>query len=182
VAADAVNTALPQHGGRIISALICVSALGAVNGLVLTGARISYALGRDHSLFRLLGRWHERRQTPAAALLVQGALALLLIVLLGSFLNALLYTAAVVYSFYLATAMAVLVLRRREPGVERSYRVTGYPVVPVLFAFVCGFLIQGAARYKPGMALAACGLLLAGVPLYFLSRRKDRCKITNDQC
>jgi amino acid transporter len=172
VAADAMNAAVPAQGGKLISLLICLSALGAVNGLILTGARISFAMGRDHRLFRALGHWHAARQTPARALAVQGLLALLLIVVLGSFVNAILYTAAVVYSFYLASALAVVVLRRKEPDVERPYRVTGYPVTPLVFAGACGFLIQSAVRYNPAVAAAACGLLLVGLPLYLWSRRR----------
>jgi amino acid transporter len=174
VGADAVAGAFPGAGAALVSALVCVSALGAVNGLIFTGARITYALGADHRLFGKLGRWHPKLQTPAAALALQGGIALALIVLLGSFVEAVLYTAATVYSFYLATTLAVFVLRRRDPGTLRPYKVWGYPVTPIVFAATCGFLIQSAVTYKPLVALAAIGLLLLGVPVYWLSRRLDR--------
>ena len=118
-------------------------------GLVFTGARISYALGADHRLFKLLGRWHPRFGTPAMALLTQGAIAVILIVALGSFLNAILYTAATVYSFYLATTVAVIVLRRKESHVARPFRVPGYPVTPLVFSAVCVFLIFSAVTWLP---------------------------------
>jgi len=169
VAADTVSTVLPGLGAVLISVLICISALGAVNGLIFTGARISFAVGQDHPMFRPLGAWNKRLGTPAAALILQGIIACGLIVVLGSFVNAILYTAAVVYSFYLATTLAVLVLRRREPQVERPCRVPGYPVVPLAFAAVCGFLILSAVTYKPWTAAAALLLLAAGVPLYLIS-------------
>jgi len=171
VATETVSRVFPQAGALLISALICVSALGAVNGLVFTGARISYAMGRDHLLFEALGRWHPRLGTPAAALLVQGMIAIALIVALGTFVNAILYTAAVVYAFYCASTLSVIVLRRKEPKRQRPFRVPGYPVTPILFAAVCLFLIQSAVRYKPEIALAAVGLLLVGVPLRWLSGR-----------
>jgi len=104
-------------------------------------------------------------------LIVQGALAVWLILLLGPFLNAVLSTAAVVQSFHMATALAVPILRHREPGVERPHCVTGYPFAPLLFAVVCGFLIQSALRHTLAVALVACGLLASGVPLYLWSRR-----------
>jgi len=85
-----------------------------------------------------------------------------------------LYTAATVYSFYLATTLAVIVLRRKEPRVERPYRVLGYPVTPLLFAGVCLFLIHGAVTYKPWIAVASGGLLLLGLPLYWLSNRLEK--------
>ena len=171
VATDTVSRVFPATGAALISALICISALGAVNGLIFTGARISYAMGADHALFRALGRWHPRFGTPATALVVQGAIAITLIVVLGSFVNAILYTAAAVYSFYGASTVAVMVLRRKEPGRERPYRVPGYPVTPLLFAAVCLFLIRSAVLYKPQIAAAACALLALGLPLWWFSGR-----------
>ena len=172
VAADAVSTVLPDVGGRAISALVCISALGAVNGLVFTGARISYAVGADHRAFRALGKWHRRTGTPVRALLVQGAIAVGLIVILGSFVDTILYTAAAVYSFYLATSLAVIVLRAKEPHVGRPYRVTGYPVTTLVFCAVCVFLIYSAVAYKPRVAAVSCGILLLGLPLYWLTTRR----------
>jgi len=171
VAADSLATGFPRAGSRLISVLICVSALGALSGLIFTGARISYAVGQDHRVFRGLGVWHAVTGTPVRALLLQGGLAIGLIVLLGSFVEAILYTAPAVYTFYLATSLAVIVLRRREPGVERPYRVTGYPWPVLLFSAACAYLLCSAVRYKPGIALAALGLWLLGVPLYLWSRR-----------
>jgi amino acid transporter len=174
VATDTVATVLPALGGPLVSALICISTLGAVNGLVFAGARISFAVGADHRVFRLLGQWHPRTQTPVRALLLQGAIAVALIAMLGTALNAILYTASTVYSFYLATTVAVFVLRRKEPQVERPYRVSGYPVTPLIFSAVCVFLAYSAITYKPVIALAACGLLVLGLLVYALSRRLER--------
>ena len=171
VAADTVASVFPDFGGKLISGLICISALGAVNGLIFAGARISFAVGADHPIFGFLGRWDAHRGTPARALLLQGTIAVLLILALGTFLNAILYTAATVYSFYLATTLAILVLRHKEPQVERPYRVFGYPVVPLMFSAVCTFLIYSAACYKPKVA-AICALLLPmGFLPYWLSQR-----------
>ncbi|MFO7693166.1 MAG: amino acid permease, partial [Vicinamibacterales bacterium] len=152
VATDTVARALPQHAGSLVSALIALCALGAVNGLVFAGARISYAVGRDHRLFRSLGRWSRHAGTPLRAMIVQGALSLTLIFALGSFLDAVMYTAAAVYLFYLATSAAVLVLRLREPGVPRPYRAFGYPATTIVFCAVCVFLIVAAVQYRPWIA------------------------------
>jgi len=175
VAAEAVAGIFPRTGPRLISALICISALGAVNGLVFAGARISYAVGAEHRAFRPLGRWNPRTGTPARALLLQGAIAVILILALGSFADTILYTAAAVYGFYLATTLAVLVLRRREPHVDRPYRVLGYPVTPLVFCAACVFLIYSAAVYQPWHAAACVAVILLGLPLYWLgSRRGER--------
>lgn len=181
VATEVVATVFPQTGARLISALICVSALGALNGLIFTGARISYAMGAEHPVFGWLGRWEPRTGTPARALLVQGAIAVALVLALGSFLNAVLYTAAAVYAFYLASTLAIVVLRRKEPHVERPYRVTGYPVTPLVFGAVCAFLIYGAINYKPKVAAISCLLIPTGLLLYGWSQRlsQNRSKQTH---
>jgi amino acid transporter len=122
-----------------------------------------------------VGQWHPRWGTPAAALVLQGVIAVVLVVLLGSFVKAVLYTAATVYSFYLATTLAVIVLRRKEPHVERPYRVLCYPWMPLIFAAVCVFLIRGAVLYKPWIAAISCLLIFVGFGLWwFGSRRSQR--------
>ena len=166
VATDSVATALPGFGERLIAILICISALGAVNGLIFTGARISYAVGQDHRLFRNLGGWDQGRGTPAKSLLFQGVLAILLIIALGSFLNAVIYTAAAVYSFYLATCIAVIILRIRDPKTERPFKMPFYPIPIVVFSSVCIFLIYGAIAYKPMMALFVAAIVGVGALTY----------------
>jgi amino acid transporter len=174
VATDTVAAVFPGGAALLVSALICVSALGAVNGLVFTGARISYALGRDHRLFARLGRWHPRLGTPVVALTVQGAIAIGLIATLGSFVGAVLYTAAAVYGFYLATTLAVIVLRRKDPQRPRAFRVPGYPVTPLVFAATCALLIWSAVDYQPAISAATVGLVLLGVPVWWWGSRARR--------
>lgn len=173
VASEAVRGQFGQAAPGLIAALVCISALGAVNGLIFAGARISYAVGRDHALFRILGRWDPGRGTPVRALVLQGALSLLLVLLLGGFIESILYTAAPVYLFYTATTLAVLVLRRREPNTTRPFRVWGYPLTPLIFCAVCIYLAYSAVIYKPKIALAALALLLAGFPAYVWSRKRS---------
>ena len=183
VATDCVSTIFPTAGGVLVSALVCISALGAVNGLIFTGARISYALGAEHPAFRPLGRWDPRSQTPTRALLVQGAIALGLILLLGSFLNALIYTAAAVYAFYLATSAGLIVLRFRQPQIERPYRVTGYPVTTIIFCLVCAYLIYSSITYAwanlpswhgiPKCFVVLAAALILGLMIYWLTEVRD---------
>ena len=86
--------------------------------------------------------------------------------------DALLYSTAAVYSFYLATNLAVIVLRFREPDVDRPYRVTGYPVTTLVFCVVCAFLIYSAVVYKPQVAAASFVILFLGLPIYWFSSRR----------
>ena len=147
VAVEMMGKVFPQAAGRVIAILICISALGAVNGLVFTGARISYALGADHKSFRPLGRWSRRLGTPVWALVVQGALSLAIVLTAGSFLDTILYTAPVVWLFFLATALSVFVLRHKEPGILRPYKVLAYPLVPLIFSACCIFMLFSSSSY-----------------------------------
>jgi amino acid transporter len=174
VAAETVASVFPEAAASMVSALICLCALGAVNGLVFAGARIAYAVGRDHRLFGALGRWSERTGTPVRALILQGSLSVVLILVLGSFIDTVMYTAAAVYLFYLATSVAVIVLRFRDRSALRAYKATGYPVTTVVFCLVCLFLIAASVQYRPWIAVAAGLLILLGVPGFWLSERGRR--------
>lgn len=176
VAADTIATVFPAWGGQMISALICISALGAVNGLVFTGARISYAVGADHRIFAFLGRWDPYTGTPVRALALQGVLACLLILIFGSFLELMLYAAAAVYLFYLGTGLSLVVLRWKEPGTARPYRATLYPIPVIVFCSVCAFLIYRAFLYRPIQSAAAIGLILLGFVVYWISLAWERSK------
>ena len=179
VATDAVSVVFPRVGANLVSALICISALGAVNGLIFTGARISYAVGADHVAFRGLGKWNSRTGTPVRALLLQALIAVVLISTLGSFVETIIYTAPTVYTFYLATSLAVIVLRFKEPGVNRPYRVLGYPFTPLIFSGVCIFLIYKAVEFsvvvldKPWIAVVPCVSLLLGLPIYWMTTGRN---------
>lgn len=176
VAVDTVARVFPNAAARSIAVLICISALGAVNGLILTGARISYALGAGHPAFRLLGIWHPRLGTPVWSLLLQGMISLGIILLAGSFLDTIIYTAPVVWLFLLATGLAVFVLRRREPGLARPYRISGYPLPPLLFSLSALFMLYSSARYAlikvPWGLFLLAGVLLSGILLYYLTERE----------
>jgi APA family basic amino acid/polyamine antiporter len=183
VATDTISTTFPDIGGKLIGALVCISALGAVSGLIFTGARISYALGAEHRIFRLLGKWNPRTGTPAWALAIQGIIAIILIVVFGTIIDTIIYTAAPVYTFYLATSLAVIVLRRKEPNVERPYRVTGYPLTTIIFCGICAFLIYSTVTYawgvQPKSLIVLEAVLLLGMAIYCitdvgdLARRKN---------
>ncbi|MBN2514066.1 MAG: amino acid permease [Sedimentisphaerales bacterium] len=169
-ASDTLAAIFPVVGPRLISTLVCISALGAVNGLIFTGARISYALGSEYRMFRLLGDWNPQRGTPAPALAVQGLIALILILVFGGYIDAVLYTAAAVYAFYLATSLSVIVLRFKEPHLDRPYKVTAYPLTPLIFSLVCAFLIYSSITYaltiKPVSLIILLVALLVGLLIY----------------
>jgi basic amino acid/polyamine antiporter, APA family len=175
IAVDAVTKSLPSlPAGRIIAVVICISAAGAVNGLIFTGARITYALGTEHAMFGRLGRWHPRLGTPVTALAVQGAIALAIVLVAGSFVDTILYSAPVVWLFFTYTALSVFILRFREPQIERPYKVPFFAIVPVIFLTCCYFMLFNSVTYawntKREALFVMLGVLALGIPVYFLSR------------
>jgi amino acid transporter len=175
VAVDSMARVFPETAGRAIAVLICISALGAVNGLIFTGARISYALGAGHLAFRPLGKWHQRLGTPVWALAIQGVLSLAIVFLAGSFLDTIIYTAPVVWLFFLGTGLSVFVLRRCEPDLVRPYRVSGYPLPPIIFSLCCIFMFYSSVTYAlakvPWGLVLLAGVLCIGAMIYQLTER-----------
>ncbi len=173
VAVETVATVFPDIARRAISVLVCVSALGAVNGLIFTGARIPYAMGADHSALRVFGRWDPRLGTPARALLAQGCLSLVIVLMLGSFIDTIIYTAPVFWMFLLPTGLSVFVLRRKEFQTPRPYRVSGHPITTIVFCACCVFMLYSSISYalpnKPFALLISSGIMLAGVIVYWLT-------------
>jgi amino acid transporter len=177
VAANLMRRVLGEPGVWLISLLIAVSTLGAINATIFTGARTNYALGRDFSLFSFLGRWNRRAETPTHALLVQGAIALAL-VLLGTltrqgFETMVDYTAPVFWFFFLLTGVSLFVLRVREPHVSRPFRVPAYPLTPILFCLICGYLLYSSLAYTGFGSLVGVAVAIAGIPFLFLSRQSS---------
>lgn len=137
VAADLMRIKIGNWGVVSISLLVSIATLCSLNATIFTGARTNYALGRDFRLFTWIGSWRERAKTPVNALLVQGAIALLL-VLLGTFTRKgfetmVEYTTPVFWFFFLLTGISLIVLRMREPECDRPFRVPLYPFTPLLF-------------------------------------------------
>jgi APA family basic amino acid/polyamine antiporter len=178
VAADLMRRWLGETGAELVSVLVAVSAITSANATVLTGARASYALGRDFRVFRPLGRWRSRAGTPGNALLVQGAIALAL-VLLGSltrsgFATMVEYTAPVFWFFFLLTGLALIVLRIRDPGTPRRFSVPLYPLTPLLFCASSAYMLWSSLAHTGFGALVGVAVLLAGVPVLFWARRRER--------
>jgi amino acid transporter len=169
VAADLAGRLFGQSGARLLSLLICVSALGSINGSIVTGARTNLALGMDQPMFRALARWRETTATAPIALLVQCAISLLLI-LLGActrqgFVAMVEYTAPVFWGFFFLGALSLMVLRVKEPGVERPFPVPLYPFTPILFCATCLYMLRASLAYTGrgalvGLAVLFCGLIL----------------------
>jgi APA family basic amino acid/polyamine antiporter len=166
VAADVVHIAFGPQGGRLAGALVVVAALTSINAAIFTGARSSYAVGRDFGAFGFLGRWHPVTRTPVNAQRTQGAMALALVGLGGltrsGFETMVEYTAPVFWMFLCLTGVALFVLRRRDPARPRPFRVPFYPLTPLVFCATCGYLVYSSLAYTGLGALVGVGVLAAG--------------------
>jgi basic amino acid/polyamine antiporter, APA family len=177
VAADVMRRAAGEGGATFVSLLIAVSALGAINATMFTGARSNYALGRDFALFGILGRWRAHANTPHNALLVQGGIALAL-VLLGTwtrngFATMVDYTAPVFWFFLLLVGLSLFALRIQETARPRPFRVPLYPLTPMIFCATCLYMLYSSLAYTGRGAIVGVVVLLAGVPLLCVARLRD---------
>jgi amino acid transporter len=174
-AADLLERLTGRGTAVLVSVMVVVSTLTSINATIFTGARSAYAVGRDFAPFRFLGSWHPARQTPVNALVVQAAMALVLI-LIGAltrrgFETMVEYTAPVFWAFILLAGVALFVLRRRDPGRPRPFRVPFYPVTPLLFCATCVYLLYSSLAYTGFGALLGVGVVLAGGVVLLATRR-----------
>jgi amino acid transporter len=171
VAAGTMGKIFGGIGGRVVAAMVMASTFGALNGYILTGGRVLYALGRDHALFARLGRLSEGTRTPVAALLSTSALAVLLI-WTGTLDDLVTYSSVVVFLFYAMSGVSIFVFRRRAGAPkEGAYRVWGYPVTPALFIGLCAAFAANAAWGETKQTLLGFLAAAVGIPLYWISRR-----------
>jgi len=175
VGADLMGLVAGPWAAVLLSLLVCCTALGTINGSIFTGARVYYALGRDVPALQGLGAWSVRGATPVRALLLQGAITLVLIlfgVLTNGGVHAMVaYTAPVFWLFMFLSACAVMVLRHRDAGRARPFRVPLYPLTPILFAAICLALFWSSVQYAGAGSLLGLAVLSAGLPLVWLQRR-----------
>ena len=182
VAREAMRVALGPTAGVVMSACILASVFGAMNGVILTKARVAYALGRDGLIFAWLGRAHATRATPYVSILIQGGVAIILIFALTDPVSPLRLfdrlTAYFILVEWLALVFAiaaVCVLRRTMSAAPRPYRVPGYPFVPAIFLVGTtgglGAILWSACARGDYSPLFGLGIMAAGFPAYALWRR-----------
>ncbi len=174
-AEDRVGTAAAAtiFGGgaaSIMAVAIMISTFGCLNGLILAGARVYYAMAH-HGLFFKGARELNGRGVPARGLVMQGLWAAML-TLTGTYGNLLDYVVFAALLFYVLTVAGIFVLRRKAPTMERSYRAPGYPIVPGLYIVVAALIMIDLLILKPAYTWPGLLIVLAGVPVYFLRRGK----------
>jgi APA family basic amino acid/polyamine antiporter len=171
VATAAAQVMLGGKGATLMAAAIMISTFGCMNGLILTGARVYYAMAKDGLFFPSVAKVHPTHHTPAVSLGVQAVWAALL-TLSGTYSELLDYVIFAVVLFYALTLAGVFQLRRTRPLAPRPYRAWGYPVVPAIYIAFASFVEWALLTHKPGRSLAGLSIVALGVPVYFLWRRK----------
>ncbi|MCA9232384.1 MAG: amino acid permease [Planctomycetales bacterium] len=197
-AADVVQQVVRPWGAKAISLLVMISALGAINGLVLAGSRIYAVVGEDYPLLAWLGRWSPRSGAPVASILLQGGISIVLVFLVGTqrgrnsidqtlarlgmssipwdeyfggFEVLVAGTAPVFWTFFLLNGFSLFVLRRSQPDRHRPFSVPWYPLPPAIFCLTCAYMLYCSIEYARSLVLVGALPVAFGIPLYLLSRR-----------
>jgi basic amino acid/polyamine antiporter, APA family len=171
VAAAMMRRAAGANGGDLVSIAAMISIFAALNGSILSGSRVPYAMARDGLFFKPVARVHPQHHTPAVSILALSAWSAIL-VLSGRYDD--LYRLVIFPSWILygmATA-AVLVLRRKRPNLERPYRTVGYPLVPILFITAAAILVVSTLATFPRESILGLGLIIIGIPFYWHWKRR----------
>jgi APA family basic amino acid/polyamine antiporter len=174
VALTAMTRVTGEWGGKILTAAILCSILGAMNSLILAGPRAYYQMAKDRLFFERVSRVHPKWQTPVESLVFQGLWSIFLVLFIGGFSQLFTYVIFGGWIFYGLAVLSVIVLRRKAPNMARPFRVPGYPVVPILFgvvafAFVVNTLIETPRESGYGLAFIALG-----IPIYLVQRAMRR--------
>ena len=200
-AADAVAAAMGSIGADLVSALVMISALGAINGMIFAGSRVFAVFGEDHRLVAWLGAGYSRRGAPRAAIAAQSAVTLGMIFGVGTdggrdaidaafraigapaipwddyhggFETLLAATAPVFWTLFLAVGVALMVLRWRNPARERPFSVPFYPLPPLVFCATCLFMLYASLEYARWLALLGAAPVAVGAVIYLAGRRRGR--------
>jgi amino acid transporter len=195
-ATDVLRAAWGPAGERAIGLIVMLSALGAINGMLFVGSRVVVSLGEDYRLLAILGRWNDRRGAPAPALVALGVVSVLLILLVGTeaghracdvalgslglsamnwdqhtggFNTLLVSMSPTFWAFFFLTGLALIVLRRTDPGRERPFRVPLYPLPPLLFCATSAYMLYSSVAYAKGLSLLGFGPVALGLVIYACS-------------
>src|SRR2546427_153651 len=177
VASDAAKVTLGAAGAGLVAVAIMTATLRSTHGIVLSAARVPYAMARDGLLPRWLATVHPRFLTPIPSLAVQAVVAIALALIStdpswkNTYNHLFTYVVLAEFVFYGMSCGAVIVLRHKEPGMVRPYKAWGYPVTPIVFILFALWLLYNTAREQPGDVAMSTLLILAGLPLYWWQRR-----------
>jgi len=173
IAEKATGALFGSSTGALISAAVIVSVFGSLNGTILVGPRVYYAMAKDGLFFRKVAHVHPRFRTPGFSILIQAIWASLL-TLLGSFEQIFTFAMFMAIVFWIAAAASVFTLRKKKPDLPRPYKTWGYPVVPAVFIIASSGILLNTLLEKPVEALAGILLTALGIPAYLYWKRRQK--------
>jgi basic amino acid/polyamine antiporter, APA family len=176
-ASAATEAVLGPIAISLVSIGMMISMLATLNGTVMSGGRVPFAVARDGYLFKALGEVHPKFHTPAVALVIQGAVAIVLVLVGGAFKELFSLAIFAEWLFYMVAASTIFVFRKREPGVNRPYRTMGYPVVPALFIGTAAILLCYTFMSNLRNSMAGVVVILLGIPVYLWFARQKRARL-----
>ncbi len=172
LASDAVEAMAGPWGGKFISLAIIASTFGITNVFIMTGARVYYVMARERAFLPVAARLHPRYGTPGVSIVLQSLWATLLL-MSNTYGQLLRYVTFGDWIFFGLTALALIVLRRKAPDLDRPYRVPGYPIVPAVFFLISAAVVANVFVASPGASAAGTAIILGGLPLFHLSRKRS---------
>jgi APA family basic amino acid/polyamine antiporter len=171
-AAAAGEAALGKWGVSLVSIGMIVSMLATLNGTIMSGGRVPFAVARDGYLFKALAEVHPKFHTPGLALVIQGAVAIVLVLVGGAFRELFSLAIFAEWLFYVVAASTIFVFRKREPDVHRPYRTMGYPIVPALFIGTAAVLLYYTFVSNLKNSIGGVIVILLGIPVYLWFARR----------
>ena len=171
VAEHASSSLFGTTAAGLVSAMILISILGALNGAIFVGPRVYYAMARDGVFFKKVGGVHPRFKTPGFSLVFQAVWASLL-ALTGTFEQLFTFAMFAGILFWVLAAAAIFTLRKKRPGLPRPYKAWGYPVVPMIFIVALSGILLNTLFRRPVESLSGVALMVVGIPVYYLWKRK----------
>jgi APA family basic amino acid/polyamine antiporter len=178
VATSAMSVVFGDSAAVIMAVFIMISTFGCNHSLILSGARVYYAMARDGLFFRKVGVINKHG-VPGFAITVQGIWAILLC-LSGTYSNLLDYVIFAVLIFFTLTILAIFVLRKKRPDLPRPYKAFGYPVIPAIYVLTTITIMVILLIYKPAYTFPGLIIVILGIPVYYLWRRFNRNTFTEE--
>ena len=173
VATKAAMTFMGEAGVTLLSAAFVFSALGAMNGGIMTGARVPYAMAKDGLFFKQLANVNDATLVPVSAVIIQGVVSMLL-ALSGTFDQLTNYVVFSAWIFYAMVTGVVFVMRKKRPDAPRAYKAVGYPVVPFIFIVLATLLLINTVFESPRESLIGLAFILSGIPVFFIFRKLNK--------
>lgn len=173
IAASAIESVVGLNGARIMAIIVMLSALGTATIYTLTTPRMLYALSRDGNFIPSFGKLHEKYGTPHRSLILKTAMAIIILLVSKDFMQVMEYAAFAGWFFQGLTILGIIILRKKMPG-ERTFKIPGYPVLPVIFFLFMTFIFfQILADMELEQVVTGLGIIFLGLPAYYFFKKRN---------